>query len=233
MMAVPFTTEHFLNVFKLYNTAVWPLQLFFYGSAFLAIFLSLKKNPAADKIISFILAFFWLWMGAVYHLIYFSAINKAAYLFGLAFIIQGQIFLYTGILKNLLSFKFQANIYGITGSILITYAVIVYPVLSYFTGHIYPTTPTFGLPCPTTIFTFGILLFADKRIPPTVLAIPLLWSFIGFTAALTLGISEDTGLLIAGLLSTVLIAGKNKILKDTKKFPKKTSREALKNTYHG
>jgi hypothetical protein len=41
--------------------------------------------------------------------------------------------------------------------------------------------------------------------PKYVLGIPLLWSIVGFTAALSLTILEDVGLLIAGLLATLLI----------------------------
>jgi len=42
-------------------------------------------------------------------------------------------------------------------------------------------------------------------VPRYALIIPLLWSSIGFTAALTLGIREDIGLLVAGLVGTVLL----------------------------
>jgi hypothetical protein len=41
-----------------------------------------------QKFILFILAAFWLWMGTVYHIGYFSVINKAAYLFGSLFIFE-------------------------------------------------------------------------------------------------------------------------------------------------
>jgi hypothetical protein len=85
-----------------------------------------------------------------------------------------------------------------------------YPLLGYLQGHIYPAAPTFGLPCPTTIFTFGILLWTDKKLPVITLVIPFLWSLIGFSAAFSLGIREDTGLLIAGLLTTIMILIWNK-----------------------
>jgi hypothetical protein len=61
-------------------------------------------------------------------------------------------------------------------------------------------------PCPVTIFTFGLLLLADKRVPKYLLVIPFLWSLLGFSAALALTIREDIGLLIAGVLGTILIA---------------------------
>jgi hypothetical protein len=82
---------------------------------------------------------------------------------------------------------------------------MIYPTLGYFLGHIYPKSPTFGLPCPTTIFTFGLLLWTDVKLPKTILIIPFLWSLVGFTAALTLGILEDTGLLVSGVLGVGLI----------------------------
>lgn len=40
--------------------------------------------------------------------------------------------------------------YGMTGSLLMLYAMMIYPALGYFLGHVYPKAPTFGVPCPTT-----------------------------------------------------------------------------------
>jgi MFS-type transporter involved in bile tolerance (Atg22 family) len=121
------------------------------------------------------------------------------------FILQGFIFIYAGIVKDHLSFNYQTNIYGITGAVFLLYALILYPVLGHLFGHIYPKSPTFGLPCPTTIFTFGLLLWTDKKIPKYVLVIPFLWSIVGFSAAVNLKVYEDFGLLVAGIIGTVLI----------------------------
>ncbi|MCY7359436.1 MAG: DUF6064 family protein [Rudanella sp.] len=110
-----------------------------------------------------------MWMGIVYHLFYFAETNKAAYLFGVVFIIQGILFVIFGIFQNKFSFKLQPDQYGITGSSLVVFALFIYPIAGYLLGHIYPDSPTFGLPCPTTIFTFGSLLFTIKRFPPGLL----------------------------------------------------------------
>lgn len=92
---------------------------------------------------------------------------------------------------------------------------IVYPIMGQFLGHNYPNTPTFGLPCPTTIFTIGALLLANR--PPKYIAIiPLLWSAIGFSAAISLGVKEDVSLLISGLI------GLNAIIIKHAKVTKKT-----------
>ena len=205
IMKIPFTIDQFLGVFEKYNLAVWPAQVFFVILALIAIVLAVKKSSLSDKIISLILSFFWLWIGIVYHLVYFSVINKAAYIFGILYIFQGLIFFYAGIGKAKLSFKFFLDAYGIIGILFVLYALLIYPLLGYLWGHVYPKNPTFGLPCPTTIFTFGILLWTDKIVPKYVLIIPLIWSVIGFGAALSLGVKEDFGLLIAGLLGFALI----------------------------
>lgn len=212
-MKTPFTLEQFLEVFKNYNQAVFPMHFVLYLMSGVAIYLVLKPNPKSDKIISSILAFFWLWMGIVYHFIFFTAINQAAYLFGAFFIIQGILFLIFGVFQNRLSFHFRSDKYGITGMSLILFALIIYPLLGYFFGHYYPSNPTFGLPCPTTIFTFGFLLLNVKNCPLEILIIPFIWSVIGFMAAFQFGILEDTGLIVAGLFTVYLLLYRNRKLK--------------------
>lgn len=204
-MQIPFSLSDFLNVFKNYNRAVIPLQIVFYFIAFLCIYLLFTEFKNVNKIISIVLSFFWLWIGVVYHIIFFSKINNAAYFFGALFIIQGLLFAIWGIYKNDLSFKYRKSTKNIVGIILLLYALIIYPVLGYQLGHVYPYSPTFGLPCPTTIFTLGILLLVNKRIPVFLLIIPLLWSIIGFSAAINLTIYEDRGLIIAGITAVILL----------------------------
>ncbi len=212
-MQPPFTVEQFLEVFKNYNLMVFPMQIILYLISAVAIYVVIKRNSKSDKIISIILSFLWLWMGIVYHIIFFAAINKAAYLFGGVFVIQGILFLIYGIFQNKISFSFQKDKYGITGIALIIFALIIYPVLGYCFGHIYPSSPTFGLPCPTTIFTFGLLLLNTKKCPVVILIIPFVWSVIGFMAAFQFGILEDTGLLVASLVTVSLLIYRNRKLK--------------------
>ena len=209
-MKTPFTVDQFLSNIKSYNQAVFPIQIIFYLLSVITIYLVIKPVSKSDKIISGLLAFFWLWMGIIYHLIFFTVINKAAYFFSTVFILQGILFFNLGVFQNKLSFRFRSDGHGITGIILILFALIVYPVLGCLFGHVYPNSPTFGLPCPTTIFTFGLLLLSDKKCPVAILIIPSIWSVIGFTAAFNFGIVEDAGLLVSGLLTLPMILIKNR-----------------------
>ncbi len=206
---MPFTVSDFLNVFKNYNLTVYPFQIILFLSAIFTIYISVRKKVYSDKLITSILVFYWIWIGFVYHILFFSVINPAAYIFGIIFILQGFLFFKSGILDKRLQFEFSNNLKSMIGALFLIYALIIYPVLGYFDGRIYPESPTFGLPCPTVIFTFGILLWAKNKVPLYLVIIPFIWSIIGISAAVNLGIKEDFGLVIAGLLCCGFIISQN------------------------
>lgn len=202
---IPFTVDQFLEVFARYNVAVWPAQLFLYAMGILAICLALQRKIDFSKVVSLILAVLWIWMGLVYHFWFFSPINSAALIFAVFFVLQGILFFIAGVWKNNIRFRFRPNLSGIIGSAFLIYALVIYPALGYWFGHRYPAAPTFGVPCPTTIFTFGMLLWTDRRVPLYLLPIPLGWCVMGFWAAVSLGMKEDFGLLAAGLIGLLII----------------------------
>lgn len=202
---MPFTNEEFLNVFEVYNNSVFPIQILFNVLALTCVLLILKSSRLSNKIINGTLSILLLWTGLVYHIMFFAKINGAAYLFGILFILQACIFFYIGVIKDNFRYNVRKDWIGVTGWILIAYALIIYPILGYSFGHGYPQQPTFGLPCPTTIFTFGILLFTSEKIKWQYIVLLLLWSFLGVSAAIKMRILEDIGLVIAGILSFSII----------------------------
>lgn len=210
-MDIPFTTEQFLDLFRDYNQTLFPLQLVAYLLGLLSVYFLWRPSPAGSRFISAVLALYWLGMGAGYQIQWFSSINRAAYLFGFVFIIQGVWFFYTGLLNGRLRFSGPGHPHSPIGWVFILFALFLYPLLNILMGHRYPAMPVFGLaPCPTTIFTFGVLLLAHSRIPVYGLVIPLLWSLIGVSAAIHLGMWEDIGLVIAGITGTILLIRSNR-----------------------
>jgi hypothetical protein len=204
-MNLPFTLEQFLSVFQHYNLTVWPAQVFLNLLAVAAIAIAIRPSSTSSRFIAGILAFLWLWTGLAYHIAFFSAINPAAKLFGAFNVLEGIMLFAYGVLRPNLTIRFRPDTRAFVGTLLILYALVIYPLLGHSFGHAYPKSPTFGLPCPTTIFTFGILLWTVGKVPKVILAIPFLWSLIGFSAALTMGIHEDIGLLVSGVVGTALI----------------------------
>ena len=210
-MNIPFTVEQFFNIFGTYNTAIWPAQVVAYILGLVALGLALSDNRLSSRIISGILALFWIWMGVVYHMAYFSIINPVARIFGLFYVLQGVFFFLIGAILGRLTFQFNYKPLPLLGACFILYAMVIYPLLGLAFGHSYPKAPLFGVaPCPTTIFTFGILLWATTPVPAYLLVIPFLWSLIGMSAAVNLRVPQDYGLVIAGVLGTALILIQNR-----------------------
>jgi Family of unknown function (DUF6064) len=207
--SIPFTIEQFFQVFEKYNQAIYPIQFGLILVAAVVIFLAASRKPSRNKIISGLLGLLWLWTGIVYHLIFFTKISSPAYLFGMLFICQGLLFLYEGVARNRLSFRASRRFDGILGAVFIAYALVIYPLIGYGLGRIFPSTPTFG----TTIFTFGLLLWTDRKISLSLLIIPVLWSIVGTSAALSFGVKEDFGLLVAATMGTAAIVQHNLKLK--------------------
>lgn len=198
------TLEALLDTFEKYNLAIWPMQVFAYVLGIVALVFAIKRTGYSSRIITDTLSFLWLWTAIGFFLLYFGPVYTPAYAFGVLFLIQGGIFL-ANMLKPRISFGFKGDVYSIIGMLFIAYAMIGYPVFGYFLGHLYPQSPPFGLtPCPATVFTFGLLLMTDKKVPKLFLAIPLLWAVGGFLPV-SVGILEDIGLIISGVLGTALI----------------------------
>ena len=204
-MRLPFTPEAFFDVFERYNEAVWPAQVALALLALVAVGLAVRgEGVARARGVAGVLALLWLWMGVVYHLAFFRAINPAAVAFGVAFVAQAALLVWYGVLRARLAFRPRLDARGVSGGLLLAYALVGYPLLGAALGHGYPASPTFGLPCPTTIFTLGLLLWAAPPAPWPVLVIPLGWAIVGTSAAVQLGVREDFGLGVAALAVVVL-----------------------------
>ena len=200
---IPFTVEQFFSVFERYNLAIWPAQVvaWLLGAAALALALRGRGSGA----VAAVLAAFWMVMGAGYHLAFFRAINPAAVPAGLLFVAQGLLFALAATRRRL-SFAVGRERHAWLGLALVAYAMIAYPLLGALAGHRFPRSPAFGVaPCPTTIFTFGVLLLTDRPVPRWLLPIPVLWSLVGLSAAIQLGVPEDFGLPVAGLAGTAAL----------------------------
>jgi hypothetical protein len=208
---LPFTIEEFLGVFAAYNEAIWPAQIAAYALALFALAAVAQRGELTDRVVLAVLALFWIVNGAGYHWWQFTAVTPAAWLFGAAFLLQGALFLLLAGSGRPLHFRFGSGPRQLIGVAFIAYAVSVYPLIGPAFGHVWPEVPSFGVaPCPTTIFTFGMLLLAErKQVPPWLVAVPLLWAMIGGSAAVRLGVVEDYGLIVAGAVGgALLLAGR-------------------------
>jgi Family of unknown function (DUF6064) len=201
---LPFTAEQFYFIFREYNETVWPAQVLLLGLALAASVLLLVPRHWSSVWISIILAVLWGWMAIAYHIAFFSRINPAAYAFSALSLVGALVFLWQGVVRRRLKFTSVGGGRAMIGALFIIFALVAYPAWSAYAGHAYPSVPTFGLPCPTTMFTIGILAFAVSPYPRSPLVVPIVWCVIGTQAALLLGMQPDLVLIVAGVAGAFL-----------------------------
>jgi hypothetical protein len=200
-MQLPFSVDQFFAVIRQYNESVWPAQVLLLLLGVAAIAFLAGRRPWSSVAISGILALLWGWTGLVYHLAFFARINPLAYVFGALALIGAGVIFWLGIVRHELEFTLRQDARSAIGLVLVAFALVIYPAWSTFAGHAYPDLPTFGLPCPTTIFTIGMLAMARGRKVRFALVVPILWSLVGGQAAFLLDVPPDLGLLAAGLVA--------------------------------
>lgn len=199
-MTLPFSTEAFLGVFAAWNEAIWPLPVPLALLGLAAVGLVRARHSWSDRAIAAILALFWAIVAVGYHAAFFSALTPAAYAYAALFALEAGLLLERGVIRGRLAFGRPRGPAGVAALLAIAYGLAVYPLVALGVTHPYPATPLFGVaPCPTVIFTIGMLLLLRPRPPAVLAAVPLVWAVIGGSAALLLGVPEDIGLPVAGL----------------------------------
>jgi hypothetical protein len=132
-----------------------------------------------------------------YHVAFFTRINPAAWLFAALFLGQAVLFFLVGVVQRRLSFAPWGTAWAPLAWGLIAFS-LAYPFINAIDHLSLLRIPTFGLPCPITIFTAGVLMLATPRLW-WLSIVPVIWSAIGGSAAFLLGVHADVALPIAGL----------------------------------
>lgn len=210
-MKLPFTTEQFFKVIEAYNVTIFPAQWIILVLGVFCLFLLHSSYPARNRIIGTYLGALWIWSGIVYHLIFFTGINKAAYVFGGIFILQGLLILFNTYHNNRLNFTFEQKTRAYVGYFFVLYGLVIYPIVSYFVEGSFERTIMIGLPCPTTIVTFGLFILTSKVFPKYLLIIPTLWAIAGLSAAINIGVVQDVMIMISALTALLLLAGRKTV----------------------
>lgn len=193
-MQLPFTEEQFLSVFASYNRDLlaFIVILWIISVAALA---ALAVRRRGKTMISLLLVIHWAWAGAVYHLTYFTTVNPAARVFAAMFLVQATLLLLSGRVE----YHWGRTPRQVVSAVFCVYAML-YPLLVIAAGLGWPRMPSFGVPCPTTLLTVGLLLAIEPGRARWLSAIPLVWAVIGGSAAIHLGVTPDYALLLGAAL---------------------------------
>lgn len=203
-MQLPFTREQFFDLFAAYNEALWPAVVALWTASTVIVALRLSARRPHDRWVSALLVGHWAWSAVAYHVAFFTRINPAAWLFAALFLSQAVLLFRVGVVERRLSFAPWGNVWAPLAWSLIAYS-LAYPAINAIDHRSLWRIPTFGLPCPTTIFTSGVLMLATPR-SWSFSTVPVIWSAIGGSAAFLLGVRADVALPIAGLALAIFSA---------------------------
>ena len=183
------------QLFAAYNESVWPAEHVLAIVAVAALAAAIRRQSTVPVLA---LSLLWAWAGVVYHVMYFSDVTPAGFVFGAAFTVQALLFVGTAV-RRPLSFNPRVDLKGISGAFIAAFAIFGYPLVGKLIGHAYPAAPLFGAPCPITLFTLGLLLWAEN-VPARLLAIPIGWAVVGGSAAFLWGFWHDLAMPFAAVL---------------------------------
>jgi len=204
-MRVPFTQQQFLDVFGAYNSTAWPVVIALWLVTF-ALGMRFVRGQARSVTLSALAAVHWAWSGLVYHALFFTDINPAAWLFAGVFVLEAFAFVWFGMVQRTLVFEWGHTTRHAVAAALFAYS-LGYPFLVLASsGHDVPRAPLFAVPCPTTLFTAALLLTAVRPAPLSVFVIPVMWAAIAGTAAIALGVTPDLMLFVAAVCLVVYVA---------------------------
>ena len=114
------------------------------------------------------------------------------------------------ILRKKLEYSFETKPWKIIGYIFILFGLFIYPIISYLLEGSFQNTISLGLPCPTTILTFGFLMLTENKFPKYLLIIPTIWAIIGTSAAINFGVYQDYFMLISAIMANIYLIKRKK-----------------------
>jgi len=197
-----FSALTYYRLIELYNSAIWPLQLPAIIAGFTILYLSWRQPPYSNKIVSTLLVISWLWVAWAFHWQRFATIHWVANYFAIAFVLQGIILAWVGLVKNSLILKKNLDNPFYVGVGLIGYAVLVQPFIMFIAGHNWQQGEIFGItPDPTVVATVGLLYIINTRKYWWLMVIPLLYCIISAATLWVLKSPNAVGMMIAGLLA--------------------------------
>uniref|UniRef100_UPI003561CD8E DUF6064 family protein n=1 Tax=Salegentibacter sp. TaxID=1903072 RepID=UPI003561CD8E len=92
----------------------------------------------------------------------------------------------------------------------LVFGVFIYPVLIYFLESSLEKIITLGLPCPSTILTFGFLMLTKPKLSKYILVIPALWTIVGTSAAFNFGVYPDYFMALSALIAIIYLITRKK-----------------------
>src|SRR5690606_17139257 len=142
---LPFTADVLFSSFAQYHRALWPLPILAPLLALALLVLTVRPVRHGNRAISALLALAWLWVGIGYFVLHFAAFDFAAPGYGLLFVVQGLLLLWTGVVRGRLAFRFAGDLFDWCGLVLALAAALAGPLGDWLWGRDWAGARVVGL----------------------------------------------------------------------------------------
>ena len=174
-----FSPRTYYRMLERHNQAIWPAQLVALALGVAILGLLRKPGVRQGRVISGILGLLWVWLAWAFLWQRYAAINWAAAYIAPAFVLEGLILLWWGVLRRKLSFRVTRSTGGVIGGGLAVLGLLLYPLLAPLAGRSWQQSEMFGVfPDPTVVASVGLLVLTASRMRWALLIIPLMWIVI-------------------------------------------------------
>ena len=187
-----FSPRVYWRLYELHNEAVWPLQILTLLLGAVVLVLVMQPRPWSHRAISALFSTAWLWIAWAFLWNRYSQINWAMAYAAPVFVLEALVLGWIGALRGHLRFVASRSLAGTAGFVLLSFAVILHPVVAKLAGRGFEAAEIVGIaPDPTVIATLGLLTIASRNVATWLcLVVPLAWCLVSWATLYTMGAPE-------------------------------------------
>lgn len=208
-----FSPDEFFAILELYNRQMQAVMMAAGVAGLVCVAAALVKRDFSGRLIAGLLGVMWVFVGLFFFMRGFGSLTSMAYVFGAGFVLQGFLLAWSGVVKRELVFAPAANVYSLTGSLFVAYALIGYLLVGQALGRESAHALRFGISSgPLVVFTMGLLLWVKESVPRHLIFLPFMAGAMESVFLLSTGMFEDIAAGVAGVAGSLLILHHDKAL---------------------
>jgi hypothetical protein len=206
-------TAAFWNHVAAYNEATWPVQaVMIVAAAYLAYRVFVKPGPKIDVWMKTFLALAFAWNATVFFLVFVR--NPLSMAIGTPLFLIASILFIVDIFTKRTHFRLPESRWTRGFTIAWVLLALLYPLIGWPLGHVYPQVLLPLFPCPLTVFAIALVTAAAPQADKKTFIALLPWALLGLPKCFgALDCYEDCVLFASGVYGLVVIIRNWRLIK--------------------
>jgi hypothetical protein len=207
------STETFWTKVGAYNEATWPVQVVMIVAAlYLTVRVFAKPGPKTDAWMKALLAFAFAWNGTVFFLVFVK--NPISMAIGTPLFVVVSVLFVVDIFAKKTRFRFPEGGWMRGFTIVWMLLALLYPLIGWPLGHVYPQVLLPLFPCPLTVFATALVAAAAPNVDRKLFIALLPWGLLGLPKCFgALDCYEDCALFAAGVYGLIVLVKNWRLIK--------------------